>query len=32
MKKITKISLILLLVGMAVIAAVHFLKEKEAGK
>lgn len=32
MKKITKISLLLLLVGMAVIAAVPFLKEKEAGK
>lgn len=28
MKKIIKISLILLLVGMAVIAAVPFLKEK----
>ena len=32
MKKITKISLLLLLVGMAVIAAVPFLKEKEAEK
>ena len=32
MKKITKISLILLLVGMAVVAAVPFLKEKEAEK
>ncbi len=32
MKRITKISLILLLVGMAVIAAVPFLKEKEAEK
>mgnify|MGYP000828537926 CR=1 FL=1 len=32
MKKITKISLILLLVGMAVIAAVPFFKEKEAEK
>ena len=32
MKKIIKISLILLLVGMAVIAAVPFLKEKEAEK
>ncbi|CDA28623.1 class B sortase [Eubacterium sp. CAG:156] len=32
MIKMIKISLILLLVGMAVIAAVPFLKEKEAGK
>ena len=32
MKKITKISLILLLLGMAVIAAVPFFKEKEAEK
>lgn len=32
MKKITKISLLLLLVGMDVIAAVPFLKEKEAEK
>ena len=32
MKRIIKISLILLLVGMAVIAAVPFLKEKEAEK
>ena len=31
MKKIIKISLILLLLGMAVIAAVLFLKEKRAG-
>ena len=30
MKRIIKISLILLLVGMAVIAAVPFLKEKRA--
>ena len=32
MKRIIKISLIFLLVGMAVIAAVPFLKEKEAEK
>ena len=32
MKKITKISLILLLLGMAVITAVPFFKEKEAEK
>ena len=32
MKRMIKISLILLLLGMAVIAAVPFLKEKEAGK
>ena len=32
MKRIIKISLILLLVGMAVIAAVPFLKEKRAEK
>ena len=32
MKRIIKISLILLLVGMAVIAAVPFFKEKEAEK
>ena len=32
MKRIIKISLIFLLVGMAVIVAVPFLKEKEAEK
>ena len=32
MKRMIKRSLILLLVGMAVIVAVPFLKEKEAGK
>ena len=32
MKRMIKITLILLLVGMAVVAAVPFLKEKEAEK
>jgi sortase B len=32
MKRIIKISLIFLLVGMAVIAAVPFLKEKRSGE